>query len=108
MPRGRLGTPGRISGRGPDPRRGGRFGDRTAVGTLNQLERGRESYRRRAWDDAYGSLRLADRMTPLGADDLELLATSAYLTGRDLEFYAYLDRAYRARLESGDRVRAAH
>jgi len=77
------------------------------VGTIDQLERGRESFRRRAWDDAYRSLRLADRVAPLGGDDLESLATSAYLTGRDLEFYGFLDRAHRAHCESGCRLRAA-
>lgn len=74
---------------------------------LNRLEQGRESYRRRAWGDAYQSLSLADQATPLGIEDLELLATAAYLTGRDVEFHRLLDRAHHAHLEAGDRVRAA-
>jgi len=77
------------------------------VGAFDQIDGGRESFRRRAWDDAYRSLLLADRAAPLKGDDLELLATSAYLTGHELAFYEFLERAYRNRLESGDRVRAA-
>lgn len=77
------------------------------MGAFDQLEAGRESFRRRAWEDAYRSLRLADREAPLGGDDLESLATSAYLTGRELAFYGILERAHRERLESGDRLRAA-
>jgi DNA-binding CsgD family transcriptional regulator len=73
----------------------------------DKLKQGRESYRRRAWGDAYQSLSLADRATPLGIEDLELLATSAYLTGRDLDFHRFLDRAHHAHLDAGDRVRAA-
>ncbi len=73
----------------------------------NHLARGRESFRRRAWGDAYRSLRLADRAAPLGGGDLELLATAAYLTGRDSGFYSGLDRAFRAWLDSGDTRRAA-
>jgi DNA-binding CsgD family transcriptional regulator len=73
----------------------------------DELQMGRESYRRRAWGDAYDSLSHADRATPLGADDLELFAAAAYLTGRELEFHGALDRAHHAHLDAGDRVRAA-
>ncbi len=47
------------------------------------LERGREAYGRRAWGDAYRLLSRADQAAPLTGGDLELLATAAYLTGRD-------------------------
>jgi hypothetical protein len=50
---------------------------RRRVVTMEELERGREAYRRRAWLDAYKSLSLADEAAPLGAEDLELLAISA-------------------------------
>lgn len=73
----------------------------------DELDHGRESYRRRAWGEAYASLAHVDRSTPLGAGDLDLLATSAYLVGRNAEFERILDRAHHAHLEAGDRVRAA-
>jgi ATP/maltotriose-dependent transcriptional regulator MalT len=74
---------------------------------FDQLKRGRESYGRRAWRDAYRSLSLADQATPLGVEDLELLAISAYLTGRDDDYLNTLDRAHHAHLDAGDGVRAA-
>ncbi len=46
--------------------------------------------------DAYESLSAADRWSPLGAEDLELIATSAYMLGREDEFLALLERAHRA------------
>ena len=55
------------------------------VDTPRYLAHGRESYRRRAWVDAHRFLQLADETTPLGAEDLELLAVSAYLLSRDHE-----------------------
>jgi len=48
-----------------------------------ELKRGRESYATRAWTDAYESLSRADQAAPMGAEDLELLARSAYMLGRD-------------------------
>ena len=48
-----------------------------------ELERGRAAYERRAWKDAYESLSRADGAGLLGAGDLELLATCAYMLGRD-------------------------
>lgn len=74
---------------------------------LDTLERGRESYGRRAWGDAYESLSLADRAAPLGAEDLELLAISAFLIGRDDDYLRALDRAHHAHLDAGEGVRAA-
>jgi DNA-binding CsgD family transcriptional regulator len=72
-----------------------------------KLKRGRDSHRRRAWAEAYQALSLADQAAPLGAEDLELLATSAYLIGRDGEFLRALDRAHHAYLKGGQSVRAA-
>lgn len=73
----------------------------------DELQMGRESYRRRAWGDAYHSLSLADRATPLKVEDLELLAAAAYLSGRELEYRSALERAHHAHLDAGDRARAA-
>lgn len=71
-----------------------------------ELERGRELYGRRAWADAYRSLSLADQAAPLGAADLELLATSAYLIGCDDDYLGALDRAHNTHLGDGQVVRA--
>jgi hypothetical protein len=65
-----------------------------AVGSsTGRLERGRESYARRAWGDAYEALSLSDREAELAAGDLELLATSAYMIGREDEWMRALERA---------------
>ena len=61
---------------------------------MNSLEHGRECYQRRAWGDAYDALLHADQATPLEADDLDRLATAAYLSGRDAEFQRILERLY--------------
>lgn len=73
----------------------------------HELERGREHYRQRAWADAWQALSLADRAAPLVGEDLELLATSAYLIGRDECFLRALERAHHAHLETGHYRRAA-
>jgi DNA-binding CsgD family transcriptional regulator len=72
------------------------------------LERGRASHAASAWGDAYGAFSLADRETPLEPPDLELLATAAYMLGRDDEWMAVLERAHQRYAERGDRRRAAH
>jgi DNA-binding CsgD family transcriptional regulator len=77
------------------------------VDRVHELARGLESYARRAWRDAYESLSLADRSSPLGAGDLELLATSAYMLGRDDEYVSGLEHAYRAYLDGGEGLRGA-
>ena len=64
-----------------------RSGD--VVEAADRLARGREAYVGRRWRDAYESLSHADQAAPLGAEELELLATSAYMLGRDEE---YLER----------------
>ena len=76
------------------------------VDAIEERERGRESYARGAWMDAYKSLSHADRADLLGADDLELLATSAYMLGRDGDSLGYLERAYHTYLDDGETMRA--
>jgi DNA-binding CsgD family transcriptional regulator len=71
-----------------------------------ELERARGSYAERVWMDAYEAFSRADEMGPLGAEDLELLATAAYMLGRDDEYVSALERAHRAYVESGDSRRA--
>jgi DNA-binding NarL/FixJ family response regulator len=76
------------------------------VEVISQFDQGREAYARRAWTDAYESLSRADRATPLEAEGLELLATSAYMLGRDDEYVSGLERAHHAYLDSGEGPRA--
>jgi DNA-binding CsgD family transcriptional regulator len=76
------------------------------VHAVNEIERGRASYARRAWTDAYESLTLADRAAPLRAEDLELLATSAYMLGRDDDYVSGMERAHHLYLEGGEGLRA--
>lgn len=71
-----------------------------------ELERGRASCAGWAWREAFESLSSADRATPLGAEDLELLARSAYMVGRDDDYVSGLERAHRLHLDSGDAPRA--
>jgi DNA-binding CsgD family transcriptional regulator len=59
------------------------------------------------WSDAHRSLTQADRQAGLGPEDLERLATAAYMLGRDDEYGAALERAYHAHLETGQPERAA-
>ena len=70
------------------------------------LERGRDAYARRAWREAYDCLSSADEATSLRAGDLELLATSAYMLGRDDEYLSLLERAHHAHLEAGETLPA--
>jgi len=73
---------------------------------IDELERGRNSYAASAWLDAYESLSRADRLEALGADDLELLARSAYMVGNDDDYVAALERAHELYLASGQVPRA--
>ena len=56
--------------------------------------------------DAHRALSQADHEQPLAGDDLERLAVSAYMIGRENEYLAVLERAYHAHLEADDPRRA--
>ena len=56
--------------------------------------------------DAYESFAAADRSDLLGAKDLELMATSAYMVGREAEYVVLLERAHGAYLGSGQPLAA--
>jgi hypothetical protein len=77
------------------------------VSAVAELEHGRDPYTKRRWVDAYESLAAADQATPLSAEDLELLAKSAYMLGRDVDYVRGLERAHHAYLASADAPRAA-
>ena len=74
---------------------------------LAEVERGRELYASRAWKDAHAALSAADRQVSLEADDLERLATAAYMLGRQDEYYEALERAHQAHLNGGESLPAA-
>ncbi|HXV96125.1 MAG TPA: LuxR C-terminal-related transcriptional regulator [Gaiellaceae bacterium] len=71
------------------------------------LESGRLAHDRRAWAEAHEQLTRAGAASPLGAGDLELLATAAYMLGRDDEYVSVLERAHRAHVEDGEPLAAA-
>ena len=76
------------------------------MGTNDDLESGRESYSSSAWATAYESFSRADQLAPLAAEDLELLATSVYMLGREDEWMRILERAFRGYSDAGETRRA--
>jgi DNA-binding NarL/FixJ family response regulator len=73
------------------------------VPATDHLERGRDAYARRAWKECFDSLSDADPLTP---EDLERLATAAYMLGRDDGHADALERAHQAYLDRGEVPRA--
>lgn len=57
---------------------------------------GRQAFHRRRWTDAYVMLHAADGSQSLDADDLDLMATAAHLTGRREEAADAWERAHAA------------
>jgi ATP/maltotriose-dependent transcriptional regulator MalT len=77
------------------------------AGVSNQLDRGRECYARRAWKDAHGLLSEADGAAPLAVEDLDLLATAAYMLGLQDEHAEISERIHRRHLDAGRVLPAA-
>ena len=75
--------------------------------TSDPLERGRASYAKGAWMEAHEWLSRADADDLLDPQDLELLARSAYMLGRDDEYVRGLERAHHGHLDAGDVPSAA-
>ncbi|HEU4619968.1 MAG TPA: helix-turn-helix transcriptional regulator, partial [Gammaproteobacteria bacterium] len=73
----------------------------------NDLARARSSYARRAWQEAFDGFSRADERRRLGPDDLERLAWSAALVGRDADFLRALERLHHACAEANESSRAA-
>lgn len=88
-------------------RRIGSVVDNVVVDAGRALEQGRGAYAERAWVDAFEAFARANRERPLDPDDLELLAHSAYLLGRDDEYRAALEQGYQSCRDAGDAPRAA-
>ncbi|MGH2355600.1 MAG: DNA-binding response regulator, partial [Chloroflexota bacterium] len=75
--------------------------------TADALDRGRASFGRRAWGDAYARLSASDREAPLAPEDLERLAMAAHLVGREVDGADVWVRAYHGFLSRGEAERAA-
>ncbi len=73
----------------------------------DEAQQGRDAYARNAWREAFESLTHADQVGSLAAEELELLARSAYMLGLDDEYRGGLERAHRAHLSGGAVPRAA-
>jgi DNA-binding NarL/FixJ family response regulator len=71
------------------------------------VERGRQAYSTFAWREAYESLARADQAAPLAGEDLELLATSVFMLGREDEWMQILERACQSYSDAGDLLPAA-
>lgn len=71
------------------------------------IDRGRESFGRRAWADAFAQLSAAEGDSQLGLEDLERLATAAYLAGRMDDSVDAWTRAYHEYIDACDVARAA-
>lgn len=75
--------------------------------SANTLLQGRESFGRQSWGDAYAQLSATDHEAPLEPEDLERLATAAFLVGQDADSADIWARAHHAFLNRGDVDRAA-
>lgn len=71
------------------------------------LTRGREAYRRHAWEQAFTNLTSAVAEDGAAPDDLVMLARAAHLTGRDHECEEYLSRAHSRFLDDEEVEQAA-
>jgi DNA-binding CsgD family transcriptional regulator len=69
--------------------------------------RGRAAFDRKSWSEAFRELALADRDHPLAPDDLDRLATAAYLVGQESIAGDARSRAHAGFVERGDPIRAA-
>ncbi len=65
------------------------------------LAEARAAWERRAWLDAYDTLRALDADGHLGVADLERLAMAAQLTGRDAEALVVMERVHHLHLDRG-------
>jgi DNA-binding NarL/FixJ family response regulator len=76
-------------------------------GMGDATDRGRASFARGGWGEAYALLSAADAEAGLDLEDLERLGAAAYLVGRDEEAVDVWGRAHRQGLRVGDIRRAA-
>ena len=74
----------------------------------DDLDKGRQAIESRSWERAYTLLRAADAAEPLQSDDLRLMATAAYMLGRDDDMVAFLERSHQLYLKAGELLPAVH
>lgn len=77
------------------------------MGDHETLAQGRAAYDRRAWGDAYATLRVVAEQDGLEVADLERLAMAAYLTGRGDAAVETLEHLHHVLLDDGEISRAA-
>jgi hypothetical protein len=75
--------------------------------TADALDRGRDDFSGQAWGTAYTQLSAAAAQRPLELADLENLAVTAYLNGRDAESDEAWTKAHHESLMATDWARAA-
>src|SRR5581483_1579196 len=75
--------------------------------TTPALEAARASASRYAWAEAFELFGAADASTPLGPDDLDIMAECAWWVGKMRHCIALRERAYAAYLKDGNDRRAA-
>jgi DNA-binding CsgD family transcriptional regulator len=75
--------------------------------SAGHLKTGRLAYGQDRFGDAYELLSLADTAAALAADDLEMLAWSAALTGRDDAMLKAMERLFRLQVDGGQELAAA-
>jgi DNA-binding NarL/FixJ family response regulator len=74
----------------------------TSRSSLSNLEAGRTACAARRWREACDRLVEADRAHPLAAEDLDRLAWSCAMLGRNDLLFATLERLYNLQLDAGD------
>lgn len=72
------------------------------MGDADTIEQGRAAFVRRAWSQAHRWLSAADAEGTVGPEDLQRLAVSGFLTGRDESAEDAWARAHQAFLDRGD------
>ena len=70
-------------------------------------ERGPVTPRSQSWSEVYDRLSIANRQTPLGPEELEQMATTAFMIGRDADSADAWSRAHNEYLRRDDPARAA-
>ncbi len=75
--------------------------------TTDSVNRAREAYAGHAWTEAHDAYVAADRVTPLGLEDLERLGLTAHLIGNDDEAFERWERAHHEATRAGDVIGAA-
>ena len=71
------------------------------------LDQARVAYRKGDWARSFKLLASLDKESPLQPSDLELLATAAYMTGRDTDCIDFWSRAHQEYVHASDLKKAA-